>query len=125
MGVYFAIGIERTEKAVRDLHFIIISSLLVFFSGLLLYFYYVNLVFFIASLTLIIAYPGSYLVHKSKISLRQGSPRCTPFTPEKIQEQGSRFDCDVLKRTLDISRSDDDLEEFFEAIPGFCASKIV
>ncbi|KAF8499577.1 hypothetical protein F5888DRAFT_87207 [Russula emetica] len=125
MGVYFAIGIERTNKAVRDLHYIIISSLLVFFSGLLLYFFYLDGRFFIASLALIIAYPWSVLFHKSMISLWQGSPHCTPFAQEKIQEQGSRFDGEVLKRTLDMSRSDDDLEQFFEAIPGFCASRIV
>jgi hypothetical protein len=125
MGVYFAIGIETANKAVRDLHYVIISSLLVFFSGLLLYFYYINLNFFIASLSLIIAYPWSFLFHKTKISLWQRSPRCTPFTQEKIQDQGSRFEDDILKRTLDILRSDDDLEQFFEAIPGFCDSEIV
>jgi hypothetical protein len=125
MGVYFAIGIERTNKAVRDLHYIIIFSLLVFFSGLLLYFFHVDLYFFKGSLSLIIAYPWSYLFHKTKISLWQGSPRCTPFTQNHIQEHGSRFDGDVLKRTLDMSTSDDDLEQFFEAIPGFRASKIV
>ena len=125
MGVYFAIGIETTNKAVRDLHYIIVSSLLVFFAGLLLYFYYVNLNFFIASLALIVAYPCSYLFHKTKISLWQGSPRGTLFTQEKIQVQGSQFDGEVLKRTLDMSRSDDDLEQFFEALPGFCESEIV
>jgi hypothetical protein len=125
MGVYFAIGIETTNKAVRDLHYIIVSSLLVFFAGLLLYFYYVNPNFFIASLALIVAYPCSYLFHKTKISLWQGSPRGTLFTQEKIQEKGSQFDGEVLKRTLDMSRSDDDLEQFFEALPGFRASNIV
>ena len=125
MGVYFATRIERTNKAVRDLQYIIIISLLVFFSGLLLYFFFVNPNFFIASLSLIIAYPWSYLFHKAMISLFQDPPHCTPFTQEKIQDQGSRFDGEVLKRTLDMSGSDDDLEQFFEAIPGFCASNIV
>jgi hypothetical protein len=125
MGVYFATRIERTNKAIRDLQYIIIVSLLVFFSGLLLYFFFVNPNFFIASLSLIIAYPWSYLFHKAMISLFQDSPHRTPFTQEKVQEQGSRFDSEVLKRTLDMSGSDDDLEQFFEAIPGFCASKIV
>ena len=125
MGVYLATRIERADKAVRDLHFIIISSLLVFFAGLLLYFFYVNPDFFIASLSLILAHPWSYIFHITRISPWQGSPRCTPFTQERIQEKGSRSDGEVLKRTLDLSRSDDDLEEFLEAIPGFCASEIV
>src|SRR5882757_8359329 len=88
MGVYFATRIERTNKAVRDLHYIIIISLLVFFAGLLLYFFFVNPNFFIASVSLIVAYPWSYLFHKAMISLWEGSPQCTPLTQEKIQEQG-------------------------------------
>jgi hypothetical protein len=125
MGAYFATRIERTNKAVRDLHYIIIISLLIFFSGLLLYFYFVNSNFFIASLVLILAYPCWYIVHRSMISLWKGPPHCTPFTQEKIQEGGSRLDGEILERTLDVLSSDDDLEQFFEAIPGFCASKIV
>ena len=41
------------------------------------------------------------------------------------QELAPLLDGQVLKRTLDMLRSDDDLEQFFEAIPGFCASEIV
>ena len=41
------------------------------------------------------------------------------------QELAPLLDSDVLKRTLDMLRSDDDLEQFFEAIPGFFASEIV
>jgi hypothetical protein len=44
---------------------------------------------------------------------------------DKAQELAPRFDSDILKQTLDMLRSDDDLEQFFDAIPGFCASKIV
>ena len=65
------------------------------------------------------------LLYNAAKFLRRRSPHCAPFTQEKIQEKGSWFDGDVFKRTLDMSRSDDDLEQFFEAIPGFCASKIL
>ena len=44
---------------------------------------------------------------------------------DQAQELVPRFDGEVLRRTLYMLRSDDDLEQFFEAIPGFCASKIV
>jgi hypothetical protein len=47
------------------------------------------------------------------------------FTQTKVKEQAPHTDGDILKRTLDLLRSDDDLEQFFEAISGFCASKIV
>ena len=44
---------------------------------------------------------------------------------DKAQELAPRLDSDILKQTLDMLRSDDDLEQFFDAIPGFCTSKIV
>jgi hypothetical protein len=44
---------------------------------------------------------------------------------DRAQERGARFDGDVLNRTLDMLRSDNDLEEFFDTIPGFYRSKIV
>ena len=44
---------------------------------------------------------------------------------KRAQELAPHLDGEVLKRTLDMLRSDDDLEQFFEAIPGFCASEIV
>jgi hypothetical protein len=125
MGAYFAIGIERTNEAVRDLHCLIFVSLLLFLSGLLSSFVYIQSRLSLTLLAFVLAYPSLYLIHKMKISSWKGPPRCTAFTQEKIQGQGSRFDDEVLKRTLDMSRSDDDLEQFFEAVPGFCASKIV
>jgi hypothetical protein len=44
---------------------------------------------------------------------------------DKAQGLAPRFDGDILKRTLHMLRSDDDLEQFFDAIPGFCTSKVV
>jgi Family of unknown function (DUF6535) len=125
MDVSFARRIERADIAVRKLHSLIIISLFVFFSSLLLYFFFVDLDTFIVSLSMIISYPFLCLFHRTKKFLWPESPRCTPFTQEKVQERGSRYDGDILKRTLDMSRSDDDLEQLFEVIPGFCASKIV
>jgi hypothetical protein len=126
MGAYFAIRIERINNAARDLYYVITFSLLVFFSGVLLHsFHPGGHIFFSLSLFLVITHSSLYLFHIFKISLWQGSPRFSIVTQEKIQEQGLWLDGEVLKRTLDMSRSDDDLEQFFETIPGFCASKIV
>jgi hypothetical protein len=47
------------------------------------------------------------------------------FARDKAQKQAPQIDGHVLKRTLNMLRSDDDLEQFFEVIPGFCASEIV
>ena len=47
------------------------------------------------------------------------------LTEDKAQGLAPRFDGDILKRTLNMLRSDDDLEQFFDTIPGFCGSKIV
>jgi hypothetical protein len=47
------------------------------------------------------------------------------FAQEKAQELAPQIDGYVLRWTLDMLRSDDDLEEFFEAIPGFCVSQFV
>ena len=49
----------------------------------------------------------------------------TKFAEEKAQELAPYLDDDVLRRTFDMLRSDDDLEQFFEAIPGYCLSGIV
>ena len=49
----------------------------------------------------------------------------TKFAEEKIRELASYLDDEVLRRTFDLLRSDDDLEQFFKAIPGFLASEIV
>jgi hypothetical protein len=109
-----------------------VFSLVVFFTGLCIYLINVDFVTATIEIVLMATYPHyllfkqvtPYLLCKIK-QLRAGSPHYTPSTQEKIEEQGSRFDGELLRRTLDMSRSDDDLERFFEAIPGFCASKIV
>ena len=51
------------------------------------------------------------------------------WTSKKVVEDNAkrlaeRFDEEIFKRTLHILRSDDDLERFFDAIPGFCDSKV-
>jgi hypothetical protein len=43
----------------------------------------------------------------------------------KAQKLARQLDGNILERTLDMLRSDDDLEQFFEAIPGFFVSQIV
>ena len=49
----------------------------------------------------------------------------TKFAEEKARELAPYLDDEVLRWTFDMLRSDDDLEQFFEAIPGFCFSEIV
>ena len=44
---------------------------------------------------------------------------------ERARELSSRIDGKVLKQTLDGLRGDHDLEQFLEALPGFCDSEIV
>ena len=44
---------------------------------------------------------------------------------DKARRLAPQFYGDILKRTLYMLESDDDLEQFFDAIPGFCDSKIV
>ena len=41
------------------------------------------------------------------------------------QELAPQLDNQVLRQTFDLLRSDDDLEQFFEALPGFLVSEIV
>ena len=125
MGANFARRIEKTNDRVRIFHSMIIFSLLVFYSGLVLY--YNNVDSFKAGgvLSFTVLCPFYYLVLKTKNFSWKYAPHCAPFTQEKMPKKGSRLDHDVLKHALDMSRSDDDLEQFFEAIPGYCASKIV
>ena len=135
MAAYFTGRIERAEQTVRRFQILIIVSLFIFFLGLVYYLFSVDFVTAIIATLLIVAYPvhlfikqlvphRRYLRRQGKI-LEASSCYYTPSAQEKIQEQGSRSDSNVLTETLDMSRSDDDLEQFFEAIPGFCASKLV
>jgi Family of unknown function (DUF6535) len=57
--------------------------------------------------------------------LRRGNLGLMKLAQDKAQKVQPKLDGDILKRTLDILSSDDDLEQFFEAIPGFWASKPV
>ena len=137
MAAYFTGRIKRAEQTIRTFQSMIIISIVVFFSGLCIYLFNIDIVTAIIALFLIGLYPDYLIIRhvipyfrhlrrQAKI-LRAGSRHYTPSTQEKekVQERRSRSDSNVLTQTLDISRSDDDLEEFFEAIPGFCASKFV
>ena len=44
---------------------------------------------------------------------------------EKARELSPEIDGDVLKRTFDALRGDDDIEQFFEGVLGFCDSELV
>ena len=132
MGADFTRRIERAEETVGKFQFMIVFSLVIFFTGLSNYLFNIDIVTAIIAMALMATYP-SYLFGKllaarrrrKTKNVRAGSPHYTPSTREEIKEQGLRSDGDILRRTLDMSSSDDDLEQFFEVIPGFCASKIV
>jgi hypothetical protein len=129
MVAFCARRVEEANKAIRILHFSIIISVVIFFISLLYYFANFDSNMYLVSLiSIFIAYgPMSLFIRNpviAKVFFRRPPPHCTPFVQKKIQVQGWWFDGDVLIRTLDMSTSDDDLEQFFEAIPGFCASKI-
>jgi len=47
------------------------------------------------------------------------------FAEDKAEEVTSEIDGDVLKRTLDALNTDEDLEEFFGSVIGFCSSKAI
>ena len=46
------------------------------------------------------------------------------FAEDKAQKSLLQLDGEVLKRTFNALKGDDDLEEFFEAISGFCNSNV-
>ena len=49
----------------------------------------------------------------------------TKFAEDKARRLSLEMDGDVLKRTFSALNGDHDLEQFLEAIPGFCDSKMV
>ena len=132
MGAFFASRIDSAEKAITIIHFVMLYCILVFFTGLFYYLYGIDLYSFSFSVFLGVSYYSylfyqqflPYLRHKIRKFSWRGSPHSTRSTPEKNQEQ--RSDGEILKRTLDMTRSDgDDLEQFLEAIPGFCTSAYI
>jgi hypothetical protein len=128
LGALLAARIERSKKLVKALHALIFVSLLIFFIGLLYFFRAVSRpIFHTALVWTVLFFVFHAYAQKSTISLQSGSPSHTLFTQAKAEEKAPHTDGDgdVLKRTLDMLRSDDYFEQFFEAIPGFLASKIV
>jgi hypothetical protein len=123
MGTNFARIIERDRKTTGFLYATIILSLFIFHLGIIMNFVNAGVYPFMTLVLLVLI--GMYIPFVILHIDRPGSPRCAPSTQAEIQEIRPGSDGDLLKRALDILRSDDDLEQFFEAIPGFCASKIV
>ena len=121
----FAIRIEWANRTVLALYSGIVFSLSTFLSGFIVYVFYVDdPLILLIPLPIIIGYPSLCLFNTINNTLeRRSHHHRTPLTQKKAQEQ--RFEDYVLERTLDMSRSDDDLEQFMDAILGFCASKIV
>jgi hypothetical protein len=125
LGALFAARIDKSNKIVKGLQFFILSSLINFFVGLLLFFWATNRPIFYGALTWTLLFFTQHAHAKYTVFSQSHSPSSTPFSQTKAKEKAQHTDGDILKWTLDMLRSDDDLEQFFEAIPGFCASKIV
>ena len=86
---------------------------------------FVRLVYFVASLLYVSGPQGAQYSSRRIPLIRYLQTDLIKLTEEKAQALESQLDGDILKRTLNMLRSDDDLEQFFEAIPGFCHSKII
>ena len=131
LGADFAARMDKSDKLIKILHSVIIASLVVFFSGLLLFFWAVNHGIFYTAFFWTVLFFIFHARLRYEVFLRSGSISYSPFTRTKVEEQPPHTGGvgvgvgGILKRTLDMLRSDDDLEQFFEAIPGFCASKVV
>ena len=127
LAVHFAARIERSKRVIKGLHALIFLSIIIFFIGLLFFFWAVSHPIFHTALLWAVLFFTFHAYEKSTVYLRSFSRSYTLFTQTKAKEQAPHADADadILKRTLDMLRSDDDLEQFFEAIPGFLASKIV
>ena len=125
LSALFATRIEKSHDVIIKLHTLILSSLTVFFSGLLVFFHQVKRPIFYTMLSWTMVFFFYHESDRFSVFYRSSSPSYTPPAQGKAEEQAPDIDGDILKRTLDMLRSDDDLEQFFEAIPGFCASKII
>src|SRR6267154_1863451 len=127
LGAHYAARIDKSNKLIEWLHSFIFASLVVFFSGLLLFFSAVNHPIFYTALFWAMLFFAFHAYVKYTVYFQSDSQSHIQFTQTKAKEQAPHTDGDgdTLKRTLDMLKSDDDLEQFFEAIPGFLASKIV
>jgi hypothetical protein len=134
LGADFAARIDKSNMLIKGLHSVIAASLLNFFVGLLFFFWAVSRASFYYAFSWTVLFVIFHAHQKYEVLLRSGTTSnsfftriCSLFVRRKAEEQVPRGDGvgGILKRTLDMLRSDDDLEQFFEAIPGFCASKIV
>ena len=117
---YFtALPLSRTAHPFRSplINFVMLA-ISGFYHGIARLFYLVNLLIRDSEATQGIVYPPSNRSLNWYLDFAK-------FAEERVQELASCLDDEVLRRTFDMLRSDDDLEQFFEAIPGFLASEIV
>ena len=147
----FAARIESHSLAflVETLHGLVHIAFAIFLVGLLLYLYNINLAVFHlaavgAGLVLMV-----YAILTAMAIIQPGYPYSTPLSKVLVVLYGTfigagwvtyldrylsstrsknavarQLDDEVLGRTFDLLKSDDDLEQFFEALPGFLDSRI-
>jgi hypothetical protein len=148
----FAARIESRSLAflVETLHGLVHIGFAIFLVGLLLYLLDVDIyIFFLAvvevGLVLVAyafltamaiihrRYPYStplskvlaVVLHRTSIRISRATHHHRYLSSRRFEEvEGRQLDNEVLGRTFDLLRSDDDLEQFFEALPGFFDSGI-
>jgi len=141
--------------AIACLNFLVQIALFMFFSGVFMYMFNINSFVAILSYSWVVVFAFVYACITILPVVKLNSPVSTAASPllvfiwhsilhlhlewrsfswgletwaaVHVQKQSSRFDGRILKQTLDALalRGDDDLELFFEAIPGFCNSTVV
>jgi hypothetical protein len=155
MRALFAAGIDsRTFRfIVGTLPTLVHLSMFFFVVGFLIFVLGIHAtIFTVACCWVVVFVMGYYYVTMMPLS-RPGSPFYTPlsspvayafiywshrttrkghrnwgmmeFAEEKARDSALELDGDVLKRTLNALSGDQDLERFFDAIPGFCDSEMV
>jgi hypothetical protein len=153
MRAFFALGIDSRNFhfMVGIIPAMMHLSMFLFFLGFLVVMYNINLTIFTISSCWVLIFLVAYGYATVLPFYRPESPFHTPlskfityafagrlehsngghvgfgmitFAEDKAQKSLLQLDGEVLKRTFNALKGDDDLEEFLEAIPGFCNSKV-
>jgi len=140
----FSVKIRRFNSLVNFLHCLVHLSFFFFVYGLDVFLFNVNpiagsivetwglvilavyLLWALISVKSIVIVAWEFLRHL-KDNVRLYFLEDMKFAQKMVQKSAPKIDGHILKSTFEVlsMRSDDDLERFFEAIPGFCVSKLV
>jgi hypothetical protein len=145
----FAARIESHSLAslVDTLHGLVHIAFALFLVGLLLYLYDINTAVYHLAAVGIVFFLTVYAILTALAIIQTGYPYSTPLSKFLVVLNGAfrvmlatfrdrhsssmsknavarRLDDEVLGRTFNLLRSDDELEQFFEALPGYLDSRI-